>query len=141
MPLISFIDYLESSPSTRNKTAAANGTQPMYSADVFGHSTPAPDVVKKLKKKLKKKKKGTTPNYSFDAFIKKAESTMKDIKQDIEQAKKKDIEQDNIAKSKENEIKEKEKLTVATKKTADVKADTKAEDKDSKKFAKSPKKI
>lgn len=47
----------ESSPATRNKWNAAFGLQPMYSADVFGHATPAPWIAKKLTKKLKKKKK------------------------------------------------------------------------------------
>lgn len=55
--MIKFNDWLkikESSPATRNKTAAAFGLQPMYSADVFGHATPPPWQVEKLTKKLKK---------------------------------------------------------------------------------------
>lgn len=57
--MITFFDWIksfESSPSTRNKWAAALGLQPMYSADVFGHATPHPWVAEKLTKKLKKKK-------------------------------------------------------------------------------------
>lgn len=55
-----FFDWLksnESSASTRNKWNAALGLQPMYSADVFGHSTPRPWIAEKLTKKLKKKSK------------------------------------------------------------------------------------
>jgi hypothetical protein len=58
--MMSFTDWVwsvESSPSTRNKTAAALGLQPMYSADVFGHATPPPWQVTRLIKKLKKKKR------------------------------------------------------------------------------------
>jgi hypothetical protein len=58
--MMSFTDWVwsvESSPATRNKTAAALGLQPMYSADVFGHSTPPPWQVTRLIKKLKKKKR------------------------------------------------------------------------------------
>lgn len=47
----------ESSPTTRNKWYAALGLQPMYSADVFGHSTPPPWQAKRLLKKLKKGKR------------------------------------------------------------------------------------
>jgi hypothetical protein len=56
----SFHDWLkvkESSASTRNKWNAALGLQPMYSADVYGHSTPRPWIAEKLVNKLKKKKK------------------------------------------------------------------------------------
>ncbi len=55
-----FTDWVkakESSPATRNKWYASRGLQPMYSADVFGHSTPPPWQAKQLLKKLKKKKK------------------------------------------------------------------------------------
>lgn len=58
--MMNFHDWVkvkESSPATRNKTAAALGLQPMYSADVFGHATPPAWQVKKLVGKLKKKKK------------------------------------------------------------------------------------
>ena len=58
--MLSFNDWLkvkESSASTRNKWNAALGLQPMYSADVFGHATPAPWIADSLTKKLKKKKK------------------------------------------------------------------------------------
>ena len=47
----------ESSPTTRNKWYAALGLQPMYSADVYGHGTPAPWIADSLTKKLKKKRK------------------------------------------------------------------------------------
>jgi hypothetical protein len=62
--MITFLDWIksfESSPTTRNKWNAALGLQPMYSADVFGHSTPPPwqaeRLLKKLKKSHKKKKR------------------------------------------------------------------------------------
>jgi len=58
--MLSFNDWVksfESSPATRNKWNAALGLQPMYSADVFGHSTPPPWIAKRLLKKLKKHKK------------------------------------------------------------------------------------
>lgn len=57
---MNFYDWIkarESSPSTRNKYYAALGLQPMYSADVFGHSTPPPWQAKRLLNKLKKSKK------------------------------------------------------------------------------------
>lgn len=57
--MMSFKDWVwsfESSPATRNKWYASLGLQPMYSADVFGHSTPPPWQAEKLLKKLKKKK-------------------------------------------------------------------------------------
>lgn len=57
--MMTFFDWIrsnESSPATRNKWNAALGLQPMYSADVFGHSTPPPWQVKKLTKKLKRNK-------------------------------------------------------------------------------------
>jgi hypothetical protein len=86
MPLISFDQYRESSPATRNKWAAALGLQPPYSADVYGHSTPIKFVADKLKEKINAKpKKGkhkdqpqvdeshdAKPDYSFDRFISKA---------------------------------------------------------------------
>ena len=49
--MLSFNDWLkvkESSASTRNKWNAALGLQPMYSADVFGHATPAPWIADSL---------------------------------------------------------------------------------------------
>jgi len=58
--MINFYDWLknnESSPSTRNKWAAALGLQPMYTADVFGHATPPAWQSDRLTKKLHKKKK------------------------------------------------------------------------------------
>jgi hypothetical protein len=58
--MLSFYDWMqnsESSASTRNKSAAAYGLQPMYTADVYGHGTPSPWVAGKLTKKLKKKKR------------------------------------------------------------------------------------
>ena len=63
--MINFYDWLqnnESSPSTRNKWMAALGLQPMYSADVFGHSTPPPWQAERLTKRLKKKKKKKKKN-------------------------------------------------------------------------------
>lgn len=58
--MLNFYDWIkarESSPTTRNKWNAALGLQPMYSADVFGGSTPPPWQVKRLLKKLKKRKR------------------------------------------------------------------------------------
>jgi len=57
--LIKFSEWIklkESSPATRNKWNAALGLQPMYSADVYGHGTPAPWIAERLTKKLKKPK-------------------------------------------------------------------------------------
>jgi hypothetical protein len=99
MPLTSYDEFKklkESSPTTRNKKAAADGLQPMYSADVFGHVTPPPAVAEKLLDKLKKSKKKKaeepveeavkSPNYKFDAFIKKAEKAAADMRGEVDKA-------------------------------------------------------
>lgn len=110
MGLMSFEDYRanknESSPATRNKWAAANGLQPMYSADVFGHSTPPPFVTKELLKKIgdkpkKKSKKAVLenksklPDRSIDKFIDKAEKASKEIDKETKDAKKKEKDLDD----------------------------------------------
>lgn len=103
MALMTFEEFraaqTESSPSTRNKLAAAQGLQPMYSADVFGHATPPPAVAEKLLGKLKsdkkkKDKKNETavrkPDRSFDDFINKAEKAADDVAKDLENHEKED---------------------------------------------------
>jgi seryl-tRNA synthetase len=108
MTFISFRQWRESSPATRNKAAAAKGLQPMYSADVFGHSTPPPHIVDALLKKLKKNspkknpyqpldEKVMKPNYSIDGFIKKAKKISDEIADDLDKGKK---EADELAKKK-----------------------------------------
>jgi hypothetical protein len=101
MPLISFDQYRESSPATRNKWAAALGLQPPYSADVYGHSTPIKFVADKLKEKInarhkKNKKKeqeqvkesqDSKPDYFFDRFISKADSLRDEIDDEAKKAK------------------------------------------------------
>jgi hypothetical protein len=100
MPLIDFKTYRESSPSTRNKWAAALGLQPPYSADVYGHSTPIKFVADKLKEKIGgKKKKGSPkeqpqvdeshdqkPDYSFDRLINKANKVAKEVDDEVEKS-------------------------------------------------------
>lgn len=98
MPLIDFKSYRESSPSTRNKWAAALGLQPPYSADVYGHSTPIKFVADKLKEKIGgKKKKGSPkeqpqvdesakPDYSFDRLINKANKVAKEVDDEVEKS-------------------------------------------------------
>ena len=44
----------ESSPKTRNNWYSSRGLQPMFSADVFGHATPRPDIADELLHKLGK---------------------------------------------------------------------------------------
>lgn len=115
MGLISFKSYRESSATTRNKAAAAKGLQPLYSADVFGHATPPPEIAEKLLKKLKKKKKDKKvsegkiqrPDYSFDSFIKNAEKAAVDTNKELQQAEK---EADKIEKTSKKTKDEKEKL-------------------------------
>ena len=118
----SFKQWRESSPSTRNKQAAANGLQPMYSADVFGHSTPPPHIADKLLKLLKKSKekkekhpldeesldeKVMTPNYQIDDFIKRAKKVSDQIADDLDKGQKKVKDLESKKKQKEKEAKKK----------------------------------
>lgn len=130
MGLLSFKDWLESSASTRNKTAAALGLQPMYSADVFGHSTPAPWIVEKLTKKLKKKKKKTVsegkaqrPDYSFDTFIAKASKAAEDTDKELAQAEKEVGKIDKESEKKKDEDKSLSKKVSSTNKGLSLKTD------------------
>lgn len=108
MPLIDFKSYRESSPSTRNKWAAALGLQPPYSADVYGHSTPIKFVADKLKEKIGGKKKPAkkeqpqvdeshdqTPDYSFDRLMNKATKVAKEVDDEV---KKSDKEEEKLDK-------------------------------------------
>lgn len=117
MPLPSFDQWRESSPATRNKLAAAQGLQPLYSANVFGHSTPPPYVAQKLLTYVKKNKKpkdsGTLPigcnekvmkpNYEIDEFIRKAKKVRDQMDDDVEKGSKKGKELDDKKTKKQKE--------------------------------------
>lgn len=104
----SFSNWLkirESSPSTRLKRQIAFGLAPP-TADIFGHSTPAPWEVKSLKRALKKSKKKKKKvneskahpiNHSFDSFIKSVEALAKDL-WELELLKKKKVAQEKMDK-------------------------------------------
>jgi hypothetical protein len=126
----SFKDWFvsqESSPATRSITAAYWGTGPKV-ASPFSHSTPNPGMVDKLlkdiddeedndddkkddKKKKKKKKekvdenKGKAPDYSFDAFVRKAKAAKDETDKEIEDAEEKSLEMDRDFDKKEKDRK------------------------------------
>jgi hypothetical protein len=69
--MISFNDWVairESSAATRSKKEAAKGTGPDV-ASPFGHSTPSPDVSKKIVDKLGKKKKKKDDDKKGNSFL------------------------------------------------------------------------
>lgn len=87
----SFLDWLkiqESSPSTRLKRQIALGLAPP-TADIFGHSTPNPWEIDRLKKALRKKKKKKKKldearikpviHKEIDSFIQSVQSLAKDV--------------------------------------------------------------
>lgn len=118
MPLISFDQYRESSPATRNKWAAALGLQPPYSADVYGHSTPIKFVADKLKEKInaKPKKKvkdqpqvdeSSKPDYGFDRFIDKATKMRGEVDAEVKKGREDEDKLDkDIKKKKDDKDKE-----------------------------------
>jgi hypothetical protein len=122
MPLITFDQYRESSPSTRNKWAAALGLQPPYSADVYGHSTPIKFVADKLKEKInaKPKKKAkdqpqvdeshdASPDYSFDRFIDKATKVRGEVDDEVKKAKDDEDKLDADIKKKKDDVEKEDK--------------------------------
>ncbi len=71
MSLMNFNDWVsirESSSATRSKKEAAKGTGPDVSSP-FGHSTPSPDVAKKIVDKLGKKKKKKDDDKKCTSFL------------------------------------------------------------------------
>ena len=146
MPLPSFKQWRESSPTTRNQWAAARGTEPLYDADIFAHSTANPWTTKKLLAILKRGKsqenkdsekkldrefgdkieeKVMTPNYEIDEFIKRAKKVAAQIVKDADDGDKKvkDIDAKTSKKKKELEAKKK----ADDKKAADKKKTEKPE--------------
>lgn len=131
----SFSNWLkirESSPSTRLKRQIAFGLAPP-TADIFGHSTPAPWEIKRLKKALKKSKKKkkkvneskTHPiNHNFDSFIKSVEALAKDL-WELELLKKKKETQEKMDKIKKSKIPDKETEKIKKPKVPDKTAETK----------------
>lgn len=154
----SFKDWFisqESSPATRSVAAAYWGTGPK-TASPFSHSTPNPGMVDKLlkdiddtgdsddddddkknKKKKKKKEKvdenkGKAPDYSFDAFVRKAKSAKDETDKEIADAEEKSLEMDRDFDKKEKD------RTIKIDQDKDTKDDTKKkeEEKDVKKIKK-----
>lgn len=149
MKFLSFKDWFssqESSAATRSRNAAYWGTGPKI-ASPFSHSTPHPGMVDKLlkdisndddddsdddkKKKKKKKKKvdenkGKAPDYSFDAFVRKAQSAKDATDKEIADAEGKEEEMDRNfdkkAKEDDKVIDQNEKINKKDKESEDEKS-------------------
>lgn len=135
MSLIKFQDWMiakESSPATRSKKAAALGLGPDF-ASVYGHSTPAPWIAKRLEKNLKKKssksnlpgddppapiwtipEKAQQPDYSFDTWL---QDVVKKSGELADAKKSADEENERLDKEITDRLKEKEKQDEADKKS------------------------